>query len=76
MSLSIQGYGTFSVSEEKLIKVIKQLWDLRPASIITQLDLLQPLYFQTAAYGHFGREDMCFKWEKLDKVQAIKSEFS
>ena len=76
VSLSIQSYGTLTVLEEKLIKVIQQLWDLRPASIIAEFDLLQPIYSQTAVYGHFGRNGPGFTWEKLNKVQALKSEFS
>jgi len=76
VSLSIQAYGTLRVPEEKLIKVIQQLWDLRPASVIAELDLLKPIYAQTAIYGHFGKDDKQFSWEKLNKVEALKSEFS
>lgn len=76
VSFSIHTYGTSTVSEEKLIKVIKKLWDLRPASIIADLDLLQPIYSCTAVYGHFGREEKGFTWEKLDKVEALKSELT
>ena len=76
VSLMVEGYGTLKVSEEKLIKVIKRIWDLRPATIISQYDLLKPVYLKTAAYGHFGRKEENFKWEELNKVQALKSEFS
>ena len=75
VSLSVNAYGTLRVPEEKLIKVIKKLWDLRPASIIAEFDLLKPIYSQTAVYGHFGRNEPEFTWEKLNKVQTLKSEF-
>ena len=74
VSLSVNAYGTLRVPEEKLIKAIKNLWDLRPASIITEFDLLKPIYSRTAVYGHFGRNEPGFTWEKLNKVQALKSE--
>ena len=76
VSFSIHTYGTSTVSEEKLVKVIKKLWDLRPASIIDELDLLQPIYSRTAVYGHFGREEKGFTWEKINKVEALKSELT
>ena len=76
VSLSIQSYGTLRVSREKLIKVIGKLWDLRPAAVISAFDLLRPIYSKTAVYGHFGRNESDFKWERLDKVEALKSEFS
>ena len=76
VSLMIEDYGTLKVSKEKLQKAIKDMWDLRPASIISQYDLLKPIYLKTAVYGHFGRKDENFKWEELNKVQALKSEFS
>lgn len=75
VSFCINTYGTSHVEESKLIKVIKRLWDLRPAAIIKEFDLLKPKYFKTASYGHFGREDILFSWEKLNKVEALKSEF-
>ena len=75
ISLSIKDYGTLKVSYDKLLKVIKELWDLRPAAIISNFDLLKPIYARTAAYGHFGRNEPGFSWEKLDKVEALKSEF-
>ena len=76
VSFSVYTYGTSTVSEEKLIKAITKLWDLRPASIIAELDLLKPIYSQTAVYGHFGREEEGFTWEKLNKVEALKSELT
>ena len=76
ISLSIQGFGTLRVPEEKLTSVIRKLWDLRPAGITAELDLLKPIYLPTAVYGHFGREEEGFSWEKLNKVKDLKSEFS
>jgi len=76
VSLSIQPYGTLRVPEEKLMEVIGKLWDLRPAAVISAFDLLRPIYSKTAVYGHFGRNEPDFKWERLDKVEALKSEFS
>ncbi len=75
VSLSIQAYGTLKVPEEKLTKVVQKLWDLRPSAIITQFDLLKPIYSNTAVYGHFGRKELGFTWEKSDKVEELKSEF-
>ena len=75
ISLMVEDYGTFKVSKSKLIRVIKKLWDLRPAGLIAELDLLRPIYFPTAVYGHFGREEKGFTWEMLDKVQELRSEF-
>ena len=76
VSLLIQTYGTSKVPEEKLTKAVEQLWDLRPAMVIKEFDLLKPVYSQTAAYGHFGRNEIGFTWEKLNKVDELKSEFS
>ena len=73
VSLAIQGYGTLKVPEEQLIKVVQKLWDLRPSAIISDLDLLKPIYAETAVYGHFGRKN--FSWEKLNKVPALQAEF-
>ena len=74
ISLFINSFGTSSVPEEKLVQAVKKLWDLSPAGIIKELDLLKPIYRSTAAYGHFGREEENFKWEKLNKTSALKSE--
>ena len=73
VSVSVETFGTAHVSEEKIIEVIKKCFDLRPAGIIKMLDLRRPIYKQTAAYGHFGRTDIDLPWEKLDKVEEIKS---
>ncbi len=71
-SVMVQTYGTGKVSDEKLIDIIKDNFDLRPAGIIKMLDLRRPIYKQTAAYGHFGRTDVELPWEKLDKVEDLK----
>jgi len=71
VSISIETFGTGKVSEEKLIKAIRENFDLRPAGIIEMLDLRRPIYKQTAAYGHFGRTDIDLPWEKTDKVDAL-----
>ena len=76
VSICIQSYGTLRVEEERLVEVVKQLWDLRPAELITKFNLLLPIYAKTAVYGHFGREEEGFTWEQLDKVEELKSAFS
>ena len=73
VSLFVQGYGTLLVPEKKLLQAINQLWDLRPAEIIKELDLKKPVYLKTASYGHFGRKGSIYTWEKLNKVKALKS---
>ena len=65
-------FGTGKVSDEKIIELINKNFDLRPAAIIRDLELRRPIYKQTAAYGHFGREDLDLPWEKTDKVEALK----
>ena len=65
-------FGTGKVSDEKLTDIIRENFDLRPAGIIRMLDLRRPIYKQTAAYGHFGRNDLDLPWEKLDKAEALK----
>lgn len=72
VSIAIDTFGTGTVSEERLIKVVREIFSLTPAGIIEMLDLQRPIYKKTAAYGHFGREDEDFTWEKLDKVEALK----
>ncbi len=72
VSITVNDYGTSKVGSEKLVQAVKKLWSLKPAHITRDFDLLKPIYSQTAAYGHFGREDMGFTWEKLDKVQQLK----
>lgn len=72
VSIEVDTFGTGKISEEKIVKIIETVFDLRPTAIIKQLGLLNPIYKQTAAYGHFGREDLNLPWEKLDKVSEIK----
>ncbi|HCY6601488.1 TPA: methionine adenosyltransferase [Staphylococcus aureus] len=72
VSIAIDTFGTGKVSEGQLVEAVKKHFDLRPAGIIKMLDLKQPIYKQTAAYGHFGRTDVLFPWEKLDKVEELK----
>ena len=72
VSVLVDTFGTCKVSEEKISQAIKQVFDLRPAAIIRELDLRKPIYKQTAAYGHFGRTDIELPWEKCDKVDALK----
>ena len=71
LSIYVTGYGTGKVSDDILMKIVNKVFDLRPAAIIRDLDLLRPIYKKTAAYGHFGRNDPDFTWEKLDKIEAI-----
>lgn len=71
-SIMVDTFGTGKISEEKLVEMIRENFDLRPAGIIKMLDLRRPIYKQTAAYGHFGRTDIDLPWEKLDKVDILK----
>ena len=72
-SIMVDTYGTGKLSNEKLVDIIRSNFDLRPAGIIKMLDLRRPIYKQTAAYGHFGRNDLDLPWERLDKVELLKS---
>ncbi|ASJ93135.1 MULTISPECIES: methionine adenosyltransferase [Staphylococcus] len=72
VSISINTFDTGKVSEARLVEAVRKHFDLRPAGIIKMLDLKQPIYKQTAAYGHFGRTDVLLPWEKLDKVNLLK----
>ncbi|MBR4808015.1 MAG: methionine adenosyltransferase [Lachnospiraceae bacterium] len=71
-SIMVDTYGTGKLSDEKLVEIIRENFDLRPAGIIKMLDLRRPIYKQTAAYGHFGRNDLKLPWEALDKVDVLK----
>ncbi|MFJ1585095.1 methionine adenosyltransferase [Streptomyces sp. NPDC088197] len=73
VGLFVETFGTASVDVEKIEQAISQVFDLRPAAIIRDLDLLRPIYAQTAAYGHFGRELEDFTWERTDRVDALRS---
>jgi len=72
VSVMVQDYGTAKVNPEILSKAVREIWNLKPAAIIEQFDLLKPKYRKTAAYGHFGRNDADFTWEKTDRVEALK----
>ena len=72
-SVMVATFGTGKVSETKLVEIIRENFDLRPAGIIKMLDLRRPLYKQTASYGHFGRNDLDLPWEKLDKAETLKA---
>jgi S-adenosylmethionine synthetase len=71
VSINVNDYGTSKVGAEVLEKAVHKIWNLKPAAIIKDLDLLRPIYKTTASYGHFGRE--IFPWEKLNKVDELKS---
>lgn len=71
-SIMVDTFGTGKISEEKMVEMIRENFDLRPAGIIKMLDLRRPIYKQTAAYGHFGRTDIDLPWERLDKVEELK----
>ena len=71
-SVMVDTFGTGKLSDEKITEIVRENFDLRPAGIIKMLDLRRPIYKQTAAYGHFGRNDLDLPWEKLDKVDALK----
>ena len=73
-SIMVDTFGTGKVSDTKIVEVIRQNFDLRPAGIIQMLDLRRPIYKQTAAYGHFGRTDVDLPWERLDKVEVLKAQ--
>ena len=71
-SIMVDTFGTGKLSDERLVEIIRSHFDLRPAGIIKMLDLRRPIYKQTAAYGHFGRNDLDLPWEKLDRVEELK----
>ncbi len=71
-SVAVDTFGTGRLSNEKIVEIIRENFDLRPAGIIKMLDLRRPIYKQTAAYGHFGRDDLSLPWEALDKAESLK----
>jgi S-adenosylmethionine synthetase len=71
-SITVETFGTSKLSEDRLVQIIRDNFDLRPKGLIAMLDLLKPIYQTTAAYGHFGRTEDSFSWEKTDKVDALK----
>lgn len=72
VSIDVDTFGTGKIEDEKIVNIIKKVFDLRPAAIIKELDLRKPIYKQVAAYGHFGRPDLDLSWERLNKVDEIK----
>jgi S-adenosylmethionine synthetase len=71
-SISVETFGTGKLDDARIIELVREFFDLRPRGLISMLDLLRPIYGATAAYGHFGREDEGFPWEKTDKVEALR----
>ena len=73
VSIMVDTFGTNKVDEDTIEALVKKHFDLRPAGIIKMLDLRRPIYYKTACYGHFGREEPEFTWEKTDKVDVLRS---
>ncbi|MDP1998989.1 MAG: methionine adenosyltransferase domain-containing protein, partial [Rhodoferax sp.] len=73
MKVTVYTEGTGVIPDDQIALLVNELFDLRPKGIIQMLDLLRPIYEKTAAYGHFGREEPEFTWERTDKVQALRS---
>jgi S-adenosylmethionine synthetase len=71
-SISVETFGTGRLAEDRLVQIVREHFDLRPKGLIAMLDLLKPIYQTTAAYGHFGRTEDTFSWEKTDKIEALK----
>ena len=69
----VDTFGTGKLPDQKLVEIIRENFDLRPAGIIKMLDLRRPIYKQTAAYGHFGRTDLDLPWERTDRAEALKA---
>jgi S-adenosylmethionine synthetase len=72
LSLAVETFGTGKVSDERIVELINEFFDLRPAAIIRDLDLRRPIFRATAAYGHFGRDDIDAPWERIDKAQELR----
>jgi len=73
MNVTVYTEGTGKISDERIAKLVLELFDLRPKGIIKMLDLLRPIYLKTAAYGHFGRDEPEFTWEAIDKAQELRA---
>ena len=73
LSIMVDTFGTAHVAEDKIVEAVEKTFDLRPGAIIRDLNLRRPIYEKTAAYGHFGREDPDFTWEKTDRVEELKA---
>jgi S-adenosylmethionine synthetase len=71
-SISLDTFGTGKLSDDEIVTLVRENFDLRPRGLIEMLDLRRPIYKATAAYGHFGREEENFTWEKTDKAEALK----
>ena len=74
VSIMIDTFGTEKIPQSKILELIKEIFDLRPEAIIRHLDLRRPIFRKTASYGHFGREDKDFTWEKTDKAEILKEQ--
>ena len=72
-SISVETFGTGKISNTEIVKIIREHFELRPKGLIKMLDLIRPIYRNTAAYGHFGREDLELSWEKTDKAAVLKA---
>ena len=72
LSVNVETFGTGKIADEKIVELVTEFFDLRPGAIIRDLDLRRPIYQQTAAYGHFGREDLDLPWERTNKAAALK----
>lgn len=72
-SVTIETFGTGRIEEDRLEAIVREHFDMRPKGLITQLGLLKPIYLPTAAYGHFGRTEDSFSWEKTDKADALRA---
>ena len=72
-SISVNSFGTGKLGDERIADLVREHFDLRPRGLVEMLDLKRPIYRKTAAYGHFGREDSDFTWEKTDKAEALKA---
>ena len=72
-SISIDTFGTGTIDDTKIEALVRENFDLRPYGIVTMMDLIQPIYRQTASYGHFGRSDIDLPWEKTDKIDVLKA---
>jgi S-adenosylmethionine synthetase len=73
-SISIDTFGTGKIPDHRITELVRTHFDLRPYGIVRMLDLIRPIYQKTAAYGHFGREDDDFTWEKTDKADALRAD--
>jgi S-adenosylmethionine synthetase len=71
-SVTIETFGTGKIPEDKLSKIVREHFDMRPKGLIAMLDLLRPIYLPTASYGHFGRTEASFSWEKTDKAELLR----